>query len=207
LSYENIGTKTSPLFAARQENPFSLTNNNHSNSTTAFVDLDKDGDLDLMSGSSTGDFEYYENIGTKTSPLFAGRQENPFSLTDNNHSNSTTAFADLDNDGDLDLLSGSSTGDFEYFKNSSPLGINNSPQEQMPVIIYPNPSSGLVTIEISNSIVRKIEIKNIVGEPIHQSAIKWLDNKQIDLSALPKGLYLINIYIGDIFYVEKVELK
>ena len=48
-----------------QKNPFSLDNStegsNASNSTPAFVDLDGDGDLDIMSGGQYGDFYYFQN--------------------------------------------------------------------------------------------------------------------------------------------------
>ncbi|MBL4585711.1 MAG: T9SS type A sorting domain-containing protein, partial [Flavobacteriales bacterium] len=76
-----------------------------------------DGDLDLMTGEQLGNFYYFENSGTNTDPVLTAMQNNPFGLTDiGKYSN--PIFADLDNDGDLDLMSGEFTANFHYFENS-----------------------------------------------------------------------------------------
>ncbi|MBM3264708.1 MAG: VCBS repeat-containing protein, partial [candidate division Zixibacteria bacterium] len=87
-------------------------------SAPAFVDLDKDGDLDLLSGEYYGNFHYFENTGSSSAPAFSATQTNPFGLVDVGYS-SAPAFGDLDNDGDLDLLSGEYYGNFRYFENNS----------------------------------------------------------------------------------------
>ncbi|HNP06646.1 MAG TPA: MopE-related protein [Cyclobacteriaceae bacterium] len=118
--FENIGTATAPSFAARQDNPFSLTQLTaqfSTNSLIEFADLDNDGDMDLLSGHDFGDFYYFENIGTAVGPVFAAVQTNPFALTTVQNGNSFPALADLDNDGDLDLLSGTGSYRFDYFEN------------------------------------------------------------------------------------------
>ena len=114
--FENTGSAAAPAFGTEQTNPFSLTDIGHWSAPT-FVDLDNDGDFDLMSGSSNGVFEYYQNTGTVSAPAFGAVQTNPFSLTDIGIY-SSPAFADLDNDGDLDLMSGDYYGDFYYFENT-----------------------------------------------------------------------------------------
>lgn len=114
--FENIGTSPSPVFGAVQVNPFSLTSPGY-NSSPTFVDLDNDGDLDLLSGEVTGSFYYYQNIGSASSPNFASSISNPFSLTDIG-SRSVPVFIDLDADGDMDLMSGELTGGFYYFQNT-----------------------------------------------------------------------------------------
>jgi uncharacterized protein YkuJ len=119
---ENTGNVSVPTFGGAQDLPFSLTDIGW-NSTPSFADLDNDGDLDLMSGEEYGNFKYFENTGSVSSPIFGAVQTNPFSLTDIG-SNSTSSFADLDNDGDLDLISGDYTGIFKYFENISTSEIN-----------------------------------------------------------------------------------
>lgn len=102
-------------FDAVQENPFNLSNIGYS--SPAFVDLDDDGDLDVMTGSSSGNFFYFENTGTTSAPSFATDVMNPFSLVDIG-SYSKLNFADLDNDGDLDIVAGEGGSDFQYFQNT-----------------------------------------------------------------------------------------
>ncbi len=121
--YQNIGTSILPSFAAVSMNPFSLDDVSSDNAPR-FVDLDRDGDWDIMSGLDGGGFYYMENTGDKNTPVFAVKVLNPFSLTDIGR-DATPTFSDLDDDGDLDLLSGSYNGDFFYFENigsaSSPI--------------------------------------------------------------------------------------
>jgi hypothetical protein len=82
-------------------------------STTALGDLDADGLLDLISGNNSGQFNYFENTGSATSPAFAG-----VLLAPDIGSLSAPALGDLDDDGDLDLVSGDRYGEFFYFKNT-----------------------------------------------------------------------------------------
>lgn len=111
----NTGTATAPAFAAVQTNPFG-TAGVGTYSTPAFADLDSDGDLDLMVGEKGGNFNYFRNAGNVATPNFAGALNNPFDLI-NVASSSAPTFADLDNDGDVDMFSGEKAGNSIYFKN------------------------------------------------------------------------------------------
>lgn len=126
--YENTGTNTNPDFGAPQTNPFGLTSlNQYLNASPTFVDLDADGDLDVMVGDYYGDFQYYENTGNSTSPAFAAPQTNPFSLTGiGYYSSSKPAIADIDNDGDFDMMISDlyNSSDIYYFENT---GTNTAP--------------------------------------------------------------------------------
>ncbi|MEP6646990.1 MAG: T9SS type A sorting domain-containing protein [Saprospiraceae bacterium] len=82
------------------------------------VDLDQDGDLDLLmsgfdpafaveDGSDVPKYYYAKNIGTATAPQFEGWYENPYGLTANPLKEFTSA-GDIDNDGDIDILASTS---------------------------------------------------------------------------------------------------
>ncbi len=116
--YENTGTSSSPNFATVLTSPFSLGAVNSPNSLSA-VDLDNDGDLDIMSSHYSGTFVYYENTGTSSTPNFAAFQFDPFSLSGYDYQENY-AFGDLDNDGDLDIISGNYSGVFSYYENTTP---------------------------------------------------------------------------------------
>jgi FG-GAP-like repeat/Secretion system C-terminal sorting domain len=125
--FKNNGTATSPNFEAPILNPFSLVGVYDFTDLTylnfSFADIDGDGDFDIMAGNSYGKFYYYENTGGINSPNFSLPSENVFSLN-SPYNYSSATFADLDADGDLDMISGSGYSGFQYFKND---GISTNP--------------------------------------------------------------------------------
>ena len=104
-------------FGPKQENPFGLSNAGDSFINPTLADLDDDGDLDLLVGANSGGFLYYKNTGTSNAPDFTFAEAAPFGLTAVETGFSTTSLEDLDNDADLDLLSGGINGDFNYYEN------------------------------------------------------------------------------------------
>ena len=195
--YENIGIPSNPSFSASIENPYGLTSEG-SSSVPFFVDIDYDGDYDIFSGESYGSYNFFENIGTQSNPSYSASIENPFGLTDIG-SRSNPTFADIDNDGDYDLFSGESYGNFYFFKNDYYSGINET-LSFLP-LIYPNPTNDIINIQIAENI-EKIVIFDVNGEKITETK-----SINIDLSEQKKGLYLVKIITGNRILTKKVMLR
>ncbi|GIW53221.1 MAG: hypothetical protein KatS3mg081_2576 [Gemmatimonadales bacterium] len=79
-----------------------------SNTTPALGDLDGDGDLDLLIGEGSGTLNFYRNEGTRTEPRFVLVSDEFLGLDAGRRS--APVLADVDGDGDLDLLLGSEAG-------------------------------------------------------------------------------------------------
>ncbi|MEO1685758.1 MAG: FG-GAP-like repeat-containing protein [Cyanobacteria bacterium J06631_12] len=82
------------------------------------IDLDLDGDLDFVIGRDDGTVGYAENTGTVANPVYTQRNgtDNPFH-TVNEAYDQAPALADIDADGDLDLLVGNVYGHLNYYRN------------------------------------------------------------------------------------------
>ncbi|MDT8446172.1 MAG: VCBS repeat-containing protein [bacterium] len=84
-------------------------------SSPTFGDLDADGDLDLLIGSKSGKIYYYKNQGTDQQWNFELVSEDFLNTSD--LANTTPVLYDLDQDGDLDLVVGTSLGRLRFYVN------------------------------------------------------------------------------------------
>jgi hypothetical protein len=112
LYYSNIGTNAQPAFSLISENylndtpPYSM----------ALYDLNGDSKLDMITANGylfNGQIKYYRNIGTSQNPVFryVWTLQTPFTL-------GTVTIADIDNDGDGDMLLGKFGGGLAYYANT-----------------------------------------------------------------------------------------
>lgn len=81
------------------------------------------------------------------------------------------------------------------FYGCSLVGLTNSLLNQPS--IYPNPSKGQLTLELSNAIEHngQIQVRNIQGQVVHEQNIQ-AQKSTINLEDLPSGIYLMSIQNG-----------
>ena len=120
LHYEHTGTPASPRY--RLADTLALRPDAY-NRNPALADLDGDGDLDLATGTWNEGVLFYENTGGPAQPQFA--QEGTPLVALERGSHAAPAFADLDADGDLDLVVGETDGALSAFRNT---GTASAPQ-------------------------------------------------------------------------------
>lgn len=111
--YRNEGGKQEPRFV--RDTAATIRFERGSNFTPALADIDADGDLDLLVGEASGELNLVRNTGSATSPQFKVESE-AYQAVDVGR-RSHPALADLDGDGDLDLLNGNENSGAVYFRN------------------------------------------------------------------------------------------
>jgi len=185
-------------------------------SVPVFSDIDNDGDLDLIIGESSGNITYYENTGTKSSPvwsenttLFAGIKVGQ---------NASPGFADIDGDGRKDMIIGEYNGNFTYYKNlfAKPNAVktdgnavvtNYSLEQNFPnpfnpttVIRYSVPTNSFVSLKLYD-LLGKV-VKTLVNEEQNKGSYQIT----LDASGLASGTYFYRIEAGNFTSVKKLSL-
>ena len=128
---------------------------------------------------------------------------------------------DMNNDNKPDLVVTAQTVDFEMFSNQAIafgsganrywkvfmstglLETQDFATDQDGMAVYPNPSNGQFFVETNQSGEVNLEVVDLTGRTI----VRQNKANSVDLSAFPKGIYLLNIKIGESSYTKKVILK
>jgi hypothetical protein len=205
--YENTGLDSQPNFAAPVENPFGLISVDVL-ASPAVSDIDHDGDFDLFVGEYGGNMIYFENTGNTTNPAFAAPVSNPFGLVKTYGYNFPT-LADLDADGDEDILVGEYYGNFQYFKNTEiNIGVPENPQAAL-FELYPNPATDGVLISLNEDNSGKawqVLVTDLAGREVKTTKISTNDLR-LTTNDLPPGIYFVRLIRADEVFTRKLVVR
>src|SRR6185312_13897896 len=122
--YRNTGTALEPSYVEMPDWEDGLKS--VSQGAPKILDLDSDGDLDIMADKYDGIW-YFKNIGDFSAPKWKWFDNNPGSenpladVVKFPDGMAATEFADFDNDGDKDfLINTASEGEFFLYENQNP---------------------------------------------------------------------------------------
>ncbi|MEO9256742.1 MAG: T9SS type A sorting domain-containing protein, partial [Crocinitomicaceae bacterium] len=133
--YKNVGTNSLPVFVY-QEDAFLQKDmiDVGTGSIPILVDVNQDGLKDLLVANfyrykvpldKESTVYYYQNTGTASSPVFTYVDDNKFNLLNAGLGlRIVPSFADLDGDGDLDMIVGDESGSLSYYKNHAGSGVS-----------------------------------------------------------------------------------
>ena len=108
--YRNTGTASAAVFELESDEFHGIDVGRRSYPT--FVDLDDDGDMDMLLGTENAGLLLYRNDGSPSEAAFVADSSFVLDVP----SLPTGAFVDIDDDGDLDLFVGGVGGGLVYFE-------------------------------------------------------------------------------------------
>jgi hypothetical protein len=90
-------------------------------------------------------------------------------------------------------------------KTNPTLGLDeNVPNDDIDVLIFPNPSNGKLNVLVSNSSASgsldKLEVLSLNGQTLHEQKLISSNGNavgSVDLSEYEKGIYLVRLHVGD----------
>ena len=161
------------------------------------ADLDNDGDNDVLATSVDpfgGEVVWFENL------------DGLGSFSTKNSIDSNLVFprdiyaADIDNDGDMDVLIADQNSDtIAWYENMTIIGIEENQLNNLN--IYPNPTKGLIFIESKTETIIGITVFDVLGKKVLQ-----LNGyiQQLDVSTLQSGMYFLRVKTDSGELVKKI---
>lgn len=100
---------------------------------------------------------------------------------------------------------GPTGGGLLYYCVNADIDVSDGPEvsKDIDVQIFPNPAQDQLTIQCSSDVLQSIVITDATGRIVHTSATTK-HNTQLDVSALPAGVYFVNVRTNDHSYTQKV---
>ena len=115
---ENMGSQYNPNFISERDTLFDVIGNWVFGTHISIVDIDMDGDGDLICGEYQGHLQFYRNVGTPDSFAFYLEDDNWLGINVGGYNGyADPTLIDIDSDNDYDLFIGDNYGHIHYYRN------------------------------------------------------------------------------------------
>jgi hypothetical protein len=215
--YQNNGSNINPSFELVTSNYFDIDLGVGEFLHPTFADIDNDQDWDLFIGTQTKGIVMYRNTGTDQTANFI--PDSSIQLIQ--HIRTSPNLADLDNDGDLDIISGSHGGGLIYFESTTASNIEHqiitSPTTFQVSDNYPNPFNFETEFKVSIPYAGNLQVRifDVTGEKIRtlfhdkittgNYTFRW-DSNTKNGSSVSSGLYIIEVNFDSFSHSQKIIL-
>ncbi|MBU8893882.1 MAG: T9SS type A sorting domain-containing protein, partial [Bacteroidales bacterium] len=201
-------------------------------STTLNIDIDSEGTYSvrvrdnnncentdeikiLVNPLAVSDFAFVENnLEVSFSNMSLNASEYLWDFGDSNSSIEMNPVYNYSASGSYNVTltsSNSECGDSSIIKNVTAISTSIvSADFENEIKVYPNPSEGLISIDLGNlnDIGLELEIINLAGQRVFSKKIESTQSvDKIDLSNLPKGVYTLNIISKEWVHTKKIILS
>jgi hypothetical protein len=222
IYYVNNGTTSAPDFTEQTGTgtPFDNALESYLNAKPTFADVDGDGDLDMVVGvrtnsyytnytlyNNSGALYYYQNVSTTSTASFerVTGSGNPFeNIVNLEFQNKLSpAFADLDNDGDLDLFVADNDGTVWFVENTTensgpPTNVAKAANISFAAAVeaFPNPTQGNLQYKLDDAIgaAMQVRVLDLSGMVVYSEEVVNSGNAQeLNLSQLDAGVYILQL--------------
>lgn len=204
--YKNIGTPLSYEFKLYTEElgGVNVTEAGFVEGRAVPIFVDIDDEYHLLVGSKEGDIYYYDDI--------EGNLELNFNLVTSHMDNinvgtqSAPAIASISDDHKLVMMLGNKRGGLALYK-SAPISDVSLQELKLNFSIFPNPSNGNFTIKSDlNLINSNVTVSDFYGKIIYNDNLNS-NQKQIDLSDLSSGIYMVTLNQNGMSTTQKIIIE
>jgi hypothetical protein len=169
----------------------------------------QDGNTKLLVGSEQGKLFYFENIDDNLQGAFRETDQlreliGLDELNVDRGMRTAATLADVNSDGDPELVAGNFSGGVELFGGEAEVVQSVKKNEIVfnKLVIVPNPASEIITINVEeNSLKAEISVYDITGRVVLRTRTTFdKGSEQMDVSGLKAGMYVVNIKGDNGFY-------
>ncbi len=180
------------------------------------MDFDNDGAVEMLVGSITGKVEIFEDVAkalTDTLPTIGAL------FNFDAGSFAAPASAVLDSTGSPTILIGNQRGGLYLFNtlpiNTDPIvvdptdAIDPSLKERLNLKVFPNPTRSVLYVNLTlpaGARTAQLTLLDAMGRSVHQQMLSQSSN-QLSVAHLAEGLYLVQIEVEGLRYVEKLLIR
>ncbi len=192
--FENTGTTNNPVFPEDPTNNFfGKVDAREVNQVTGYsvpVVLEMDGAYQLYVGNETGKILVYENIEGNLNGMFNRSNENLGAINVGGEIHPT--FADINQDGFLEMAIGNFRGGLTFFKTNLKSQLTNTQNitDQYDFSIFPNPVDQVITLQLDIALdPRQIRVYNGLGQLVVNQSF----TSKLKVGSLTSGMYILEV--------------
>tara|TARA_R110002072_G_scaffold14307_1_gene59571 strand:- start:5688 stop:7100 length:1413 start_codon:yes stop_codon:yes gene_type:complete len=196
LWYENDGDENFTTNIIDNTSPFTVGPRG-----VAIVDLEQDGDMDILGAAITGDaFTWYENDGNGNFTLALISDD----VTYANGAFAITA-ADVDGDQVDDIITAANISDaFSWFKTEGVI-LANLENFLSGVAVFPNPTTHKITVQVpADTHLQSMQIIDMQGKIVFLDNSEHSEYVNINLEELASGVYYLSAETNKGNFTKKV---